>query len=154
MPPNSARDRYAALSNTRTILAKMKPRRPYLWVDHPPYTRCRDREFTLARNCAEGQICADQDESAPITVTTGSGPGEYGFSSGDWSGTGTLCGTVFTWNATAPDYTESGTWRFVDANNFTKTSDYTYTSGGTGSCTASASSNRAPPPPAPIGPCP
>jgi hypothetical protein len=132
----------------------MKPRRPYLWVDHPPYTRCRDREFTLARNCAEGQICADQDESAPITVTTGSGPGEYGFSSGDWSGTGTLCGTVFTWNATAPDYTESGTWRFVDANNFTKTSDYTYTSGGTGSCTASASSNRAPPPPAPIGPCP
>lgn len=110
--------------------------------------------FTERYNCAEGQICADQDESAPITVTAGSGSGEYAFSSGDWSGTGTLCGTVFTWTANAPDYTESGTWRFSDANNFTKTSDYTYTNGGTGSCTASASSSGAPPPPAPIGPCP
>ena len=46
--------------------------------------------------------------------------------------TGTLTGNTMNYSGSAPGYTESGTWTMVDANNFTKTSNYVNTTGGTG----------------------
>ena len=45
---------------------------------------------------------------------------------------GTLTGNTMNYFGSAPGYTESGTWTLVDANNFTKTSNYVNTTGGTG----------------------
>jgi hypothetical protein len=48
--------------------------------------------------------------------------------------TGTLTGNTMNYSGSAPGYTESGTWTLVDANNFTKTSNYVDTGGTGGSC--------------------
>jgi hypothetical protein len=49
--------------------------------------------------------------------------------------TGTLSGNTMTYSGGGPGYTESGAWTIQDANNFTKTSNYTRTDGsGGGSC--------------------
>jgi len=110
--------------------------------------------FAERYNCAEGPSCVDQDVETTITIVAGSEPGQYSFSAGGWSGSGTLCGNEFEWTAASSSFSETGTWFFSDANNFTKSSSYMYSSGGGGTCTGSASSNGSPPPPAPIGPCP
>lgn len=111
--------------------------------------------FTERYNCSDGVNCVDPDVETIIDIVAGSETGEFLFSSGNWSGAGTLCNNHFEWTATSPLFSEEGIWIFSDPNTFTKTSDYTYFSGGGGgTCTGSASSVASPPPPAPIGPCP
>ena len=46
--------------------------------------------------------------------------------------TGILSGNTMNYSGSAPGYTESGTWTMLDANNFTKTSNYLNTGLGTG----------------------
>ena len=113
--------------------------------------------YTERYNCDEDGSCADMDESARITITEGAGPGQYDFEEpgGAWSGSGTLSGTTFTWTASEPEYTETGTWIFnEDLDAFSKTSDYTYNAGGGGTCTGEAVKMGNPPAPAAIGGCP
>ncbi len=128
-------------------------------------------------NCDEGGECVDDDFSTNILIrrdetdTDESDGTDYTFCETpetgvlcfqepdgqlSWSGTGTLCGTVFAWMATAPgSYTESGIWQFANnGDTFTKTSDYRYTNqGGGGRCTGTGSRVGTPPEPASIGGC-
>lgn len=54
-----------------------------------------------------------------------------------FSGSGTICGSTFRWNAESPGaFTEVGVWEFREGGDaFTKTSMYTYIDGGGGICT-------------------
>jgi hypothetical protein len=110
-------------------------------------------------NCSAEGVCVSDDVPYVITIyqLPDADPSEFEFSdmAGDWRGSGTLCGTVFEWDATGPGFTEEGTWTFSDARNFTKTSEYTLPppSEDTGECTGSATQDGTPPAPAPVGAC-
>ena len=128
-------------------------------------------------NCDENGTCVDPELTSYILIrpdpadTDDSNGTDYTFcdtpetgvlchqeESGElsWSGSGTLCGDVFAWTATAPEnYNEAGFWRFADnGDTFVKTSQYMYIGGGGGECTGTASRVGSPPDPAPIGGCP
>ena len=116
--------------------------------------------FTERYNCAENDLCVDEDVSFEIEIHSPleNEDGSMSYSMQDtlqlgWTGEGTLCGYVYTWTASTDVYVESGTWVFSDADNFEKASSYDYV-GGHGSCTGYGTRTGTPPAPPPIGNCP
>ena len=107
----------------------------------------------------------DQDATSAIIFAKDPDrpPATYTFrsKSGEWTGSGKLCGQRFEFTAKETDpngsttYSETGVFTFSDDAHATKTSQYSPTSGPPGACTgAIARAGQTVAKPAPISPCP
>ena len=117
--------------------------------------------FNERYNCDEAGECKEEDVEFLLIISEGveqdSGSTWHEFHNPalGWHGEGILCDKTFEWTATATGLTESGTWIFTDADNFTKWSTYEF-EGNTGTCRGAATrvDTGDPPAPPPIGACP
>lgn len=138
----------------------------------------RGSRAKILRLSASGGVCTDQDVTIYLDIrldasdtnpsdgtdysfceTSGLGPlcieeppGTFKF-----SGSGTLCGNLFTWNAVSPGYfAEVGVWDFAsEGDTFIKSSAYeTIGGGGVGICAGSGRRGGDADPPRAIGACP
>ncbi|MCA9584259.1 MAG: hypothetical protein KC657_02770 [Myxococcales bacterium] len=116
-------------------------------------------------NCVAAGSCVDQDATSAIIFAKDPDrpPATYTFrsKSGEWTGSGKLCGQRFEFTAKETDpngsttYSETGVFTFSDDAHATKTSQYSPTSGPPGACTgAIARAGQTVAKPAPISPCP